>query len=157
MPTWIMSPVRYFFSFFGRANRKTYWTVYLGALGSILLILLLENIVIRYVYPELTERHRSVFDVLLLALQVCVWVLLIAPFSAVVRRLHDLNLRGWWILVAIAVITVIDLIEVFSGWPIATSTNIQNIIAGIALIVLGLIPGKTITNRFGPPSPIQQS
>jgi uncharacterized membrane protein YhaH (DUF805 family) len=60
--------LRYLFSFQGRAGRKRYWATLGWMIGSIFLIILFKDIIVRYVYPEIaTDRGvRNVLYIVLL-------------------------------------------------------------------------------------------
>ena len=62
------------------------------------------------------------------------WLVTLVPGIAVtVRRLHDRDLSGWWYL----------------GFIAASWLPLVGLIAGIALLVVLLLPGTPGLNRFG--------
>ena len=105
---------------------------------------------------------------------VSIW-LFIAQITATVRRLHDVNKRGWWILLPMASMLVVMVVLVMaivatdpyfatSEFPIAASGQMDGILIGAALvsfiisivILVFLIKKGTVgPNRFGP-DPLQQ-
>lgn len=105
---------------------------------------------------------------------VSIW-LFIAQITATVRRLHDVNKRGWWILLPMASMLVVMVVLVMaivatdpyfatSEYPIAASGQMDGILIGAALvsfiisivILVFLIKKGTVgPNRFGP-DPLQQ-
>jgi uncharacterized membrane protein YhaH (DUF805 family) len=55
-----------------------------------------------------------------------------------VKRLHDLNVSGWWMLAAFAIA------------PVSSATNISVwIIMLLVVAILSLLPGTSGHNRFG--------
>ena len=62
-----------------------------------------------------------------------------------IKRLHDLNLSGWWILLAFLPLGVIGVSSYFgyNGGPWAVA------LAGVIVSVFLLMPGKDKPNRFG--------
>jgi hypothetical protein len=58
------------------------------------------------------------------------------------RRLHDLNLRGWWYLGFLAVLVVLSLLS-----PI--TMRLAHIFGVLFFLCLALVPGKNGENRFG--------
>jgi len=58
----------------------------------------------------------------------------IPNLAVVVRRLHDRDMSGWWLL----------------GYVVASIIPILNIIAAIAMLVLMFLPGTAGPNKFGP-------
>ncbi len=94
------------FSFDGRIGRSTYW---------------LYNIPIIFIYTLTGLLDLGVFSLI-------IWLLLLEPSIAIgVKRWHDRNKSGWWMLV-----TIIPIIGEL--WLI---------------IECGLIKGTTGSNRFG--------
>jgi uncharacterized membrane protein YhaH (DUF805 family) len=67
------------------------------------------------------------------------FAILLWPFVAIsVKRLHDLNISGWW-LVAAAIIPFASRITYIGPATLWL----------IAVVLLGFIPGKSGSNRFG--------
>jgi uncharacterized membrane protein YhaH (DUF805 family) len=125
------SLIKKYFQFSGRASRKEYWVVYLLGVFlcqvTFLLSLYYSNLVINNLYLIL-------FLVFVLT----------PPFIAVsVRRLHDFNFNGWFILL----FYLIDfLIEYF-----ITDTMMILIISFLINSVLGFIQGTPGLNKYGEP------
>jgi uncharacterized membrane protein YhaH (DUF805 family) len=106
--------------FSGRSSRSEYFCFYLGCIAITLLIYLL-GMVLTIIFPQFLE----------IAILISVWgvslFFVIPSISVSVRRLHDLNCRGWWFL-----LSLIPLI---------------NILLFIWLLFFRGIKGE---NRFGP-------
>lgn len=129
------------FNFHDRAPRSEFWWFALG--GWILgIILTLLNVI-----PVLGQIIYIVGSI---------W-LFIATLSVGVRRLHDLNRSGWW-LVFPYVALVVGIILI--GIGAATNSDFMNII-GIVLIAAGgisvlvlwimmIVRGTVGTNSYGP-------
>lgn len=85
------------FVFYGRASRKEYWLFYLYAIslhgGAFVLDILYFDPDFRWLHPP--------------ALALTVLVNFLPAFAVTVRRLHDVGLSGWYVLVG--------LIPVFGG------------------------------------------
>ena len=107
------------FSFKGRIPRKTYWY---SALGMIL-----ASFVLMFLVALLTGGNESAISVIMLILYIpLIWVSL----AIQVKRWHDRNKSGWWVL--------IGLVPVIGGiW---------------ALIENGFLAGDEAENRFGQPT-----
>ena len=104
--------VKHYADFSGRANRKQFW-LYALWLGVV-------YIVIGILSAALGEKAGTVLSAL-------VGLALIVPNLAItVRRLHDTDRSGWWVL-----ITLLPLI------------------GGLILFVFELLPGTLGANRFG--------
>ncbi|MBQ4133229.1 MAG: DUF805 domain-containing protein [Desulfovibrionaceae bacterium] len=76
-----------FFDFKGRAARSEYW--------YFVLFYTLINIVISLIAGMISETIGSVLSIL-----VCLGLLL-PSLGVAVRRLHDLNKSGWWLLLGL--------------------------------------------------------
>ena len=72
-------------NFSGRASRSEYWYWYLFGLIGVLATDLIDNVVIGR----------------LLIAPIFVLALILPSFSVAVRRFHDLDRSGWWILLAL--------------------------------------------------------
>ena len=125
------SLIKKYFQFSGRASRKEYWVVYLLGVFlcqvTFLLSLYYSNLVINNLYLIL-------FFVFVLT----------PPFIAVsVRRLHDFNFNGWFIL-------LFYLIDFLSEYFI-TDTMMILIISFLINSVLGFIQGTPGLNKYGEP------
>ena len=109
--------VRVLFSYKGRINRKTYWLCFFGSFG----ILFLCGIP-RIVFPE----QYTPFTSLLILL---IYPLIYSQIPIHVKRLHDINLSGWWVL-----IFMIPFIGIL-----------------LSFIICGCTPGTKGINRYGYP------
>ena len=157
----LVSTVKKAFTYSGRATRKEFWTYAITA--DVVLFVLL-------VFAAGLGRLAEVLGLIFLGLWVLIAIALLIPFIAVsVRRLHDIDLSGFylWYLspVGLAVIYVIYLLGVDSTcdkliernnktgscwlgwiltwifWPIGSAA---------ALFLLFLYAGKDEANTFGP-------
>ena len=105
----------YFFSSEGRVDRLTYWISQVIFFALIVLVA-----------PFMPDAGSD-FNLPLLLLIIPFWF----SFVINIKRLHDINCSGWWIL-----INVIP----FIGFTFITI---------LIIIVLGLIGGTKGSNRFG--------
>ncbi len=111
---WYLKPIKKYADFEGRARRKEYWTF---TLGNFLISLLLGGA--GFGFGLGLEYLGSLFGLFVLVPSIAVGV----------RRLHDTNRSGWWLLVGL-----IPVIGVF------------------VLLYFMLLEGDTSTNRYGPNS-----
>ena len=108
-----MNLLRFYFGFTGRCSRKQYWLVYLV---PVLAVLLLIGEVMRFLGLPVTDTFVTIF------LAFLIWV----ATAVHVKRWHDIDLSGWWVLLGLV-----------PG------------IGAVALIVVGCVPGTAGINRFG--------
>lgn len=104
--------VKHYADFSGRANRKQFWLYALW--------LVVVYIVIGILSAALGEKAGN-------AVIALVWLALIVPnLAMIVRRLHDTDRSGWWVLI-----------------------SFLPLIGGLILFVFELLPGTPGENRFG--------
>lgn len=125
----------------GRADRGRFWMV------TILtwLVLASESAFYAIMGPS-TE-----FGMLVIA--ATLGGILVSLFNSV-RRLHDMGLGGWWMLMAAVVDTPLALMAEPTLWPepvVTFGAMLQIAFAIACLLVLGCWPGQKGPNRFGPP------
>jgi uncharacterized membrane protein YhaH (DUF805 family) len=134
-----MSLSEIYFSLNGRINRKTYWLNYvLASIGFFIVLTLLAVL--------LQEVGAILF---LIAMIPFIW----ASIAVSVKRLHDVNLSGWWYLFPV-IPNIIAQLMLFSG----SSEGLHLLFSGIAglanlalLILNGFIPGTKGRNDYGYP------
>lgn len=120
-PAWLsdaawMQPLHRYAEFHGRSTRLEYWSYMLVVwVGAIIGLAILSAI-----SPDLGDG----------AMVLAVLVLFIPNWAATVRRLHDINMSGWWILISI--------------FPY---------VGQLVLFILLLLPGTNGPNSYGEPSP----
>jgi uncharacterized membrane protein YhaH (DUF805 family) len=114
---WYLAVLRKYAVFTGRARRKEYW-------GFALI-----NFIITIVLVAISGMSRGSGLVIILSLVVLLYSLaIIVPSVAVaVRRLHDIDMSGWWMLIGFV-----------------------PVIGGIALLVLTVLDSNPGENRYGP-------
>jgi len=117
---WYLEVMSKYAVFSGRARRKEYWMFQL--INMIILVVLFAALI-----PPLITHSQS-FLLLFLGVFLCVYALatIIPGLAVSVRRLHDADLSGWWVLVGL----------VPAG--------------GIILLVFHVLDGTPGPNRYGP-------
>ena len=160
-----------FFGFSGRINRGKYWlTLVIWILIWIIAVpvIILAALAILGVNvtdgslpsPQDTEKFvkmildYAVLFIIVLALAILAWV---SAFAIGVKRLHDRNRSGWWILLFYVVPAVLG------GAGQGTDGDLAQGILGLAsvilsiwgLVELGFLRGTRGPNRFGP-DPLQR-
>ncbi|WFR95713.1 DUF805 domain-containing protein [Rhizobium tumorigenes] len=115
--------MRSYSTFTGRATRSQYWLCALFVLGLLVVALALDKVLGLAFSPGSGGL-----------LVVVVYLVHFMPLLAVsVRRLHDIDRTGWWVLIG----------------PVP--------LAGLLLLVFACIRSTAGTNRFGPPHAPQQA
>jgi uncharacterized membrane protein YhaH (DUF805 family) len=109
---WYLAVLKNYVGFSGRARRTEYW---MYTLVSTIITLLL------YVLAVVTRS--SLFFVLVVLYGLA---LLLPSLAVLVRRLHDIGMSGWWILIALV-----------------------PFVGGIVLFVFTLLPGNRGPNKYG--------
>ena len=102
---------KHYFDFNGRANRKQFWLYQLFYFIALICVNLL--------LIPLGEKAGAVVKLLITL------ALLLPTLGIIVRRLHDINFRGWWVLL-----------------------NLVPFVGSLVLFVLWLLPGTEGKNRF---------
>jgi uncharacterized membrane protein YhaH (DUF805 family) len=128
----------YFLSLTGRISRNEFWLGCMGLLAVCgLFTRLLLDIAFHNQAGRIWDRHELSLALSmpsLIAVAVLVW-----PVIAIfVKRLHDLNISGWWLLTAAAIPFVSQL----------ANANSSTLLA-FAISVLSFVRGNPGNNRFG--------
>ncbi len=114
---WATRPLKKYADFSGRAPRAEYWWFYLLLIICYVAATILDSMF------SLTGRvgsHGVIMAVFALAM-------LVPSLAAAVRRLHDTDRSGWWLLLALI-----------------------PLVGAIALLVLLALEGTEDSKRFGP-------
>ncbi|PJI93081.1 uncharacterized membrane protein YhaH (DUF805 family) [Yoonia maricola] len=122
-----------YFTFNGRASRSEYWYFYLFVvlcwIGFIAAFMGLGGI------RALDTGEFTAINYVVGALCVVGFLYLMIPNIAVqVRRFHDRNLSGWWVLAGI----------------ITSNVPYIGTLVGIAILILTCLKGTDGDNKFGP-------
>jgi uncharacterized membrane protein YhaH (DUF805 family) len=123
---WMLMPLRRYADFQGRSRRKEYWFFYLFTILVWLPIYLLYRII-----GAIAWHGGGLFGILLLpvglALAVVLLGLFIPSLAVQVRRFHDQDKSGWFILLGLI-----------------------PVVGGIILLVFNCLEGTSGPNRYGP-------
>lgn len=141
---WAIRPLKRYAQFSGRAPRAEYWWFWLAyMLGSLLI--------------QILARAWSV-----LALLGIVYLGLVIPVIATgVRRLHDTDRSGWWLLApfvpyALGFAMMIPAMRsnlealTFASFGPAMVLVMIGFVLAIVVLVFTILPGTRGPNRFGP-------
>lgn len=125
----------HYFDFHGRAGRAEFWNYIIIFIG---LTAVAEVLV--YVAP------MTAFRIILTAWSIGCFL---PTVGVAIRRLHDLNHSGWW-LVAPLIPAFLLLLLFFWFWPVTLLLATAMLAAATYLLYLCVQPGMSEDNRFGP-------
>jgi uncharacterized membrane protein YhaH (DUF805 family) len=131
----------FFLSLRGRISRQEYWLGYVGVIVLyIVLIKLLQPLLLEWYRPDRTWWYRDEINA---ALALPKWWLAAAftwPMASLyVKRLHDMDLSGWWLF---AMPSLAALASNLNG------SSLQYTMWA-CIFGLGVLPGTRGENRFG--------
>jgi uncharacterized membrane protein YhaH (DUF805 family) len=124
--------LRLFFSFYGRIGRAKYWAGWVGAYAVI---------GVAMAAWAFLPPSSTVSGVAGLISMMAVFTLI--PIC--VKRLHDLDITGWWVLVFLGLYSF-----AVAGIRDQMATQIGSVILFIAVVWLGSTKGEAGGNRRGP-------
>jgi len=101
---WMLMPYRRYAEFSGRSQRKEYWMFYLFVMIVYVVLSIIMSMGAPTVDPVTGEiSGGGVLSTIGMGLLGVFWLGTIIPALAVsIRRMHDQDRSGWWILVPIA-------------------------------------------------------
>ena len=114
---WYIQALKKYADFSGRARRKEYWFFALFNILISLALGIIDNVLGTYSAEAHTGLLEAIYSL----------AVLVPGLAVTVRRLHDTNRSGWWLLMVL-----IPLI----GWAV--------------LLVFMILDGTPGENRFGP-------
>ena len=125
---YMILPLRRYFDFRGRSRRREYWLFLLALIIGAVLVALVEVTLGLGETRSSTSRYAASFNYDNGPLLSLYWLAIIIPSIAVqVRRFHDQDKSGWWVLL-----------------------NLFPFFGGFAVLIFMLMEGTRGPNRFGP-------
>ena len=124
---------KHYFDFHGRARRSEFW-------WYILVVVVLQvvlGIIQRFIGTQLLTGLLSL-------------ALLLPNLGVAVRRLHDINKTGWWILLPLAPMVLALIFTFMFQWTIAMILGVATLACSILLIYWYAQPGTAGQNPYGP-------
>lgn len=139
MLQWMILPFKRYAEFSGRSRRMEYWSF---TLLNIIVYAILVGILFAAAGGmgafDPSGSALGPFSIFFggLGFLVLIWwlIVLIPTLAVTVRRLHDRDMSGWWLL----------------GFLVAYMIPFVNFVASIAFLVLMLLPGTSGPNTHGP-------
>lgn len=99
-----MGLMSFLFSFEGRVRRRDWWLFEISTIGFIWFIVMLVTIWDSFPYELMKLPHPfdKIVDVVLIAAVVVIFILISwASLAITVKRWHDRDKSGWWILISL--------------------------------------------------------
>ena len=143
---WAIRPLKKYATFTGRAPRPEYWWYVLAILVVMLLLSFLERAL------GLTQMIGGLYGPITLLVSFGTFL---PSLAAAVRRLHDSNRSGWWMLLSVPYLfaAIMAMRAMASGDAGALETagllSWVGIACALALLVFLVLPGTKGANRFG--------
>ncbi len=129
---WAKRPLERYADFSGRAPRAEYWWYFLGTLIAYLVVSIIENVV---GLDGMIGPYGPLSLILMLGL-------LVPGLAVTVRRLHDTDRSGWWVLIAVVPYFIVG---VMAG--MATAAGSMAGLAGVGLLGLVALAGVVVLLR----------
>jgi uncharacterized membrane protein YhaH (DUF805 family) len=164
---WMLLPLRRYAEFSGRSRRKEYWMFVLGmvlfyTMLIILMIALMGSAFLGAVNgadPNGASAGAGASAGMMGAmlgggvigiLIVLTWLALLIPSIAVgVRRLHDIDRTGWWLMLGYGPYVLSVILAMAGSVELATILNLVSTVGFIVILVFSVLPGTRGPNRFG--------
>ena len=144
---WAKRPLQKYADFSGRAPRAEYWWYTLAVVIATILVSIIESLL---GLDPIFGAYGPVTLLLMLAL-------IVPGLAVTVRRLHDTDRSGWWILlplipyaIGIALAGPAMVSGSMAGLGTAGIFMLIGLIGAIVLLVFMLLPSTQGANRFGP-------
>jgi uncharacterized membrane protein YhaH (DUF805 family) len=152
---WMLMPFKRYAEFSGRSRRKEYW---MFALFLFLMYVLLTVVIVALGFGALGALSGGAAGAGLGALTggamlifglfgLFLLAILIPSIAVGVRRLHDTDRSGWWLILPTA-LSMASL--ALTGTGIDLILSLASLVASVALLVFLLLDGTRGPNRFGP-------
>ena len=160
---WMILPFKRYFDFKGRSRRKEFWMYTLFVILVSIVLTILDGVLglggSATGDTELTDTSMAAAGAMSGGWLTTIFSLatLIPSIAVSVRRLHDLDRTGWWILLPVApyLLGIVMLIGGAAGGGGGAMAGTGLVFFGVALITAILLlvwycmPGTTGPNRFG--------
>lgn len=136
-----------YFDFRGRASRTEYWLFVIGALAAFIVARLIDDAT--GYGSAISDSRGYVRSTVGPFVAIVTFGLLIPAFTVAVRRLHDTDRRGWWILAPLLPpVVILPLMQLFE-WMGFVLIGLAFAVGTLINLVFLLLPGTPGPNRFG--------
>lgn len=161
---WMILPLKRYAEFSGRSRRKEYWMFVLGMVLFYLALVLLMTLLmggamlgaLQGSADSGAEAGAGVMGAMLgggiIGIVILLtWLFLLIPSIAVgVRRLHDIDRTGWWLMLGYGPYILGIVFAMVQSVELAAILNIVSLIGFLVLLVFAFMPGTRGPNRYGP-------
>ena len=136
---WMLMPLRRYAEFSGRSRRKEYWMY--------VLLLIIVGVVLALIESALglggmAGGYGPLSAIFALGT--------FGPSLAVgVRRLHDTNRSGWWMLIGVAPYLILVIATVSGSLALVGIMGIVALLGMIALLIFMVLEGTKGPNKYG--------
>jgi uncharacterized membrane protein YhaH (DUF805 family) len=137
---WMLMPLKRYADFSGRSRRKEYWLF--------VLLLIIVNLIANFID---TATGMAGWLGPYGPLAALIGVATLIPSIAVgVRRLHDTNRSGWWMLIGVVPYALMIGLFLSGNLVLAGTMSLVTIVCALGLLVLMLLEGTKGPNNYGP-------
>jgi uncharacterized membrane protein YhaH (DUF805 family) len=157
---WMLLPLKRYADFSGRSRRKEYWMFFLGVmlfyLAVIILMIILAGGRLATVMNGGAASGGGMMGLMvgfgiIGIVALLSWLLLLVPSIAVgVRRLHDIDRSGWWLMLGYGPWLASVALGMAQSTDLAGIVGIVSNIGFLVLLVFSVMSGTDGPNRFGP-------
>ena len=160
---WMLMPLRRYADFSGRSRRMEFWMWQLFQIIIYFVVVVLAMVVgggaMMSGDPTAMMAAGGGMLVIMLLYMVYLLAVLVPSIAVAVRRLHDTNRTGWWVLAPLApyLVVIVAGMLAMSSPDMAGLAGILALVAMIAVFALGLtllvfyfLEGTKGPNKYGP-------
>ena len=160
---WMLMPLKRYAEFSGRSRRMEFWMFQLG-IWLMWIVLWVATMAVGFGAASAARDPASGMVGLFASLGIFMLVyavlglgLLIPSIAVAVRRLHDTDRSGWWLLLPLAPYVLAIVIAVMGAASqssaligVAFVVNLLVLVAAVVLLVFYCLPGTPGPNKYGP-------
>lgn len=158
---WMLMPLKRYAEFSGRSRRMEYWMFFLGVVLFYLALFLVMMLLVGGAMSAAFMGNNPGAGAGMMGAMlgggiigiviVLTWLLLLIPSLAVgVRRLHDIDRSGWWLMLGYGPYILSMVLAILQLVDIAAILNLVSLVGFLVLLVFAFLPGTRGPNRFGP-------
>lgn len=134
---WMLMPLRRYAEFSGRSRRTEYWMwilfQFIVGIGFSIVLFAIGGSALLSGDPNALMAAGGLFIIVYFIYLLVSLAFLIPSIAVTVRRLHDTNRSGWWVLAPLA-----PYILMFVGGSMAAASPDSATLAGIIVLISGL-------------------